>query len=620
MRNVLRSLFFTTAVARSVAFIALFYTIYYLYWRTFDSLNMDALWFSLLLLVVEVHGAINATLFMFMTWDQRPIARPAAPAGRTVDIFIPTYNEDLSILRMTILGALNVGYPHETWVLDDGRRAELCQLCQTMGVHYLTRPDNIYHKAGNINAALTQTSGEFIAIFDADQIPLPEFIGQTLGYFVDEKVAFVQTPQDFYNLDSVQHKTNWQSGETWHEQSLFYNIIQPGKNRWNAAFWCGSNSIMRRSALLAVGGIATETVTEDIHTSLRLHASGWKSIYCNEMLSMGLAPQDFMAFTVQRLRWGQGAMQVLRRENLLFKRGLTLVQRINYMASIITYFEAFQRLVYTLAPSIVLFTAILPIRAGVLPLALRFAPYFALGILANVALGKGRFRPIQTERYNLLKMATFIKASFALLGLEPGSFKVTPKGASKGLGAITQLAWPYYSLIVVLLVSMIVGGLRIAGLLGDTGSESAALLASEGWALFNLFIIVGAIRTVMQHVTRRNTYRFPVHVPVVVTLENRVLQGITANIHEQGLALLLSEPLPEAASIRVKIHLPLKDVEGRLVVRGSHLSDEMNDKSLWYSSGPFTPDTSVEADAIDEFLISVMARQIQPRSKLGLSM
>ena len=161
MRNVLRSFFFSTAVARSVALITLFYTIYYLYWRSFDSLNMDALWFSLPLLVVEVHGAVNASLFLFMSWDLRPIACPVAPKGRTVDIFIPTYNEDLSILRMTILGALNVSYPHETWVLDDGRREELSQLCQTMGVHYLTRPDNTYHKAGNINAALTQTSGEF---------------------------------------------------------------------------------------------------------------------------------------------------------------------------------------------------------------------------------------------------------------------------------------------------------------------------------------------------------------------------------------------------------------------------------------------------------------------------
>ena len=620
MINRLRSLFFATPVSRSVALLALFYTFYYLWWRIDSTLNMDALWFALPLLLVEFHGAVNFTLFIFMTWDLKPVLHPAAPAGRTVDIFIPTYNEDLSILRMTILGARNVRYPHETWVLDDGRRPALRDLCETINVHYLTRPDNTHHKAGNINAALTQTHGEFIAIFDADQIPLSDFIDQTLGYFVDEKVAFVQTPQEFYNLDSVQHKTNWQRGQTWHEQSLFYNIIQPGKNRWNAAFWCGSNSIMRRSALLSVGGIATETVTEDIHTSLRLHATGWKSIYHNELLSMGLAPQDFLAFTVQRLRWGQGAMQVLRRENPLFKKGLTFVQRLNYLSSIITYFEAFQRLVYILAPSIVLFTAVLPIHAGMLPFVSRFVPYFVLGILANMTLGKGRFRPIETEQYNLLKMITFIKASLTLLGLEPKSFKVTPKGASKGFGAITQLLWPYFALVAVLLVSMGTGGLRIAGFLGGTGGDSTALLISEGWALLNLFIIGGGIRAVLQHVTRRNTYRFPVNVPVTLRLANRSLTGITANVHEQGLALLLNEPLLETASVRVTMHLPQKEVEGTLVVRASHRSNEINDLSLWYSNGPFTLDTSVAADALDEFLISIMARQMQPQGKLALSM
>jgi len=619
MRNLLRSFFFMAPIARLLALVALFYTFYYLYWRVYNSLNMDALWFSLPLLLVEMYGAINFVLFIFVTWDQKPIAHPAAPRRRSVDIFIPTYNEDLSILRMTILGALKVQYPHETWVLDDGRRPAMRQLCETMDVHYLTRPDNTYHKAGNINAALAQTNGEFIAIFDADQIPLPDFLDHTLGYFVDEKVAFVQTPQEFYNLDSVQHKTNWQEGQTWHEQSLFYNVIQPGKNRWNAAFWCGSNSVMRRSALLSVGGIATETVTEDIHTSLRLHAAGWKSIYHNEMLSMGLAPQDFLAFTVQRLRWGQGAMQVLRRENPAFKRGLTLVQRINYLTSMVTYFEAFQRLVYTLAPSIVLFTAILPMQAGVLPFVLRFMPYFALGMLANVALGQGRFRPIETERYNLLKMATFIKASFALIGLEPRSFKVTPKGASKGLGAITPLVWPYYVIIVVILISMLIGGLRLAGLFGGTGGNFAALAVSEGWALYNLFIIVSAVQAVMQHMTRRNTYRFPIHVPVTVHIASRILTGITANLHEQGLALLLSEPLPEAASVRVTMHLPQKEVEGTLVVRASHPSNETNHRSLWYCGGLFTPETSIATNEINEFLISMMARQMQPLGELAPS-
>ncbi len=622
IRYVMRHILFLTPVARAIALIALVYTFYYLYWRAAYSLNLDALWFSVPLLLVEIHGTLNFMLFFFMTWHTRPVPHPAAPWGRSVDIFIPTYNEDLPILRMTILGALNVRYPHETWILDDGRREALRDLCAEMGVHYLTRPDNAHHKAGNINAALSQSQGEFIAIFDADQIPLPDFLDATLGYFVDQQVAFVQTPQEFYNLDSVQHKTNWQRGQTWHEQSLFYNVIQPGKNRWNAAFWCGSNSVMRRSALLSVGGIATETVTEDIHTSLRLHAAGWKSIYHDELLSMGLAPQDYLAFTVQRLRWGQGAMQVLRRENPLFLRGLTFPQRINYISSMITYFESFQRLIYTLAPSIVLFTAILPIRAAVLPFVMRFVPYFALGMLANIVLGKGHFRPFETERYNLLKMATFIQASFALIGLEPRSFKVTPKTASQGIRAITPLIWPYYLLLIIILLSMLVGGLRIAGLFGNVGANIDALAVSEGWAIFNLCIIGGGIRAVLLHITRRNTYRFPIHVPVTVWAGNHTTSGLTANVHERGLALLLQEPLPEAAHANLWIQLPQKTVSGTLMVRSSrpYHEGEQDGKHLWYVGGPFIPDTPTSADAIDQYLISIMAHQMLPMGGLTPSM
>jgi cellulose synthase (UDP-forming) len=620
IRSFVRQILLAPPVARAIALIALAYTFYYLYWRAAYSLNLDALWFSVPLLLVEMQGTLNAMLFYFMTWHIKPIPHPPAPWGRSVDIFIPTYNEDLSILRMTILGAINVRYPHETWVLDDGRRAALRDLCVEMGVHYLTRPNNTHHKAGNINAALSQTQGEFIAIFDADQIPLPDFLDHTLGYFVDEKVAFVQTPQEFYNLDSVQHQTNWKRGQTWHEQSLFYNVIQPGKNHWNAAFWCGSNSVMRRAALLSVGGIATETVTEDIHTSLRLHAAGWKSVYHDELLSMGLAPQDYLAFTVQRLRWGQGAMQVLRRENPLRLRGLTFAQRLNYISSMITYFESFQRLVYTLAPAIVLFTAILPISAAVLPFVERFVPYFALGILANCALGKGHFRPFETERYNLLKMATFIKASFALIGLEPKSFKVTPKSASQGMRAITPLIWPYYALMIIILLSMLVGGLRIFGVFGNIGANAPALEVSEGWAIFNLCIIGGGIRAVLRHITRRNTYRFPLHVPVSVWVGNHTVNGLTANVHERGLALLLTEPLPVATDARLWLQLPQITVGGTLIVRSSYPYQDHQQSGLWYVGGPFVPDTKKAAFAIDQFLISIMAHQMLPLGGLTPSM
>jgi len=615
MRNAFRRIFFSTFSARLLGVVALLYTLYYLYWRSRYSLNIDALFLSLPLLLAEFQGTFNFALFLLMTWDVTPVPHGAAPPDHSVDILIPTYNEDLSILKMTILGALNISYPHKTWVLDDGRRPAMRQLCQEMGVEYLTRPDNKHHKAGNINAALAQTDGEFVTIFDADHIPLPTFLDHTLGYFVDEKVAFVQTPQEFYNLDSIQHRTDWQKQITWHEQSMFYRVIQPGKNRWNAAFWCGSGSVMRRSALTSVGGIATESVTEDIHTSLRLHAAGWRSVYHDEVLCMGLAPQDFLSFTIQRLRWAQGAMQVLRRESPIFKKGLSLAQRLNYISSMFTYFESFQRLIYTLAPAVVLITTLLPINVGIAAFLIRFLPYFILGQVANIALGRGHFKVLETDRFNLLKMTTFIKAAFVLLGFDPKAFKVTPKSASQK-GMVLILLRPYYVLMGILIIGMVVGVLRLAGLFGPLANPEAFWM-SELWTLYNLWLMYRGVRSTVQHITKRNTYRFPVHVPVTLLTRKEKLSGVTANLHTQGIAILTDKALQQTDQARVLIYLPHMVVSGNLQVtfikrvESEQLLNTGNTDHMWMSGGIFTPDAKAGGNAIDEFLIGMMDQQLQ---------
>jgi len=201
---------------------------------------------------------LNYLLFAWMTRTVAP-ARPFLPPrpGLSVDVFIPTYNEDLDVLEATITGAVGIRYPHLTWVLDDGRRPEVEALARRLGADYLTRPDNLYHKAGNLNHALKHTTGEFIAILDADMVPQPDYLDRTLGYFEDEKLAFVQMPQEFYNQDSIQHDP---LSRHWHEQTLFFRVIQPGKNHTNSAFWTGSPSVMRRKSLEDIGGVATETV------------------------------------------------------------------------------------------------------------------------------------------------------------------------------------------------------------------------------------------------------------------------------------------------------------------------------------------------------------------------
>ena len=184
-------------VARSIAVIHGGYLVYYLVWRATSTLNPDALGFSLALLAIESTALLSFGLFAMMTWDVHHLSPFRFRPGAVVDIYIPTYNEDVSILEATLVGCNTIRYPHTTYVLDDGRRAEVETLAARLGCHYLTRANNAHAKAGNLNAALPRTSGEFIVVLDADTVPQPDFLDKTLGYFSDERVALVQLPQEF---------------------------------------------------------------------------------------------------------------------------------------------------------------------------------------------------------------------------------------------------------------------------------------------------------------------------------------------------------------------------------------------------------------------------------------
>ncbi len=344
-----------------------------------------------------------------MTRDISPTRRyKPAPAGLAVDILVPTYDEHLDVLEATLVGCNQVSYPHRTYILDDGRRPEVRALATRLGCDYFTRDFNTHAKAGNLNAALVRTRGEFVVVLDADMVPQRDLLDRTLGYFEDGGLAVIQLPQEFYNRDSIQH---YRKQPTWHEQALFFRIIQPGKNHSNSAFWCGSPSVIRRLALEDVSGVATPTITEDIHTSVRWHSRGWSSYYLNEPLAFGIAPQTIRAFLIQRLRWATGTMQLYgSRESSLWIRGLTIRQRLSYFASFMAYFESFQKLILLATPALIIVLGVFPMRVHFWDFVVRWVPYFAISLTANVLAGRGHFRYFQTEKYNMLKMVVFIQA------------------------------------------------------------------------------------------------------------------------------------------------------------------------------------------------------------------
>ena len=204
--------------------------IVYLGWRA-TTLNPEAPVFSRVVYGAELFGFATTLLHFFMVWRLTVRVSPPPRPGMSVDVFIPTYNEPVEIVRRTLLAARNIDYPHATWLLDDGNRPEMAGLASQLGVRYVTRPDNTHAKAGNLNHALRLSRADFVAIFDADHAPKRNFLDETLGYFEDSGVAFVQTPQDFFNLDSYQHRRKRGDRRVWTEQSLFFRVIQRGKDR-----------------------------------------------------------------------------------------------------------------------------------------------------------------------------------------------------------------------------------------------------------------------------------------------------------------------------------------------------------------------------------------------------
>ena len=184
------------------------------------------------------------------------------------------------LLRETIVCALNVRYPHKTYVLDDGCRGSVEALARELGADYIARKERDHAKAGNLNNALRITQGEFVITLDADHVPSPEFIDELIGFFADDQMAIVQTHQDFYNLDSFQHLLNVKKGYGWQQQELFFNVIQPGKDHYNAAFYCGSPAMIRRAALDDIGGFATGDIVWSTWTWMNFRSPNSSSGPC----------------------------------------------------------------------------------------------------------------------------------------------------------------------------------------------------------------------------------------------------------------------------------------------------------------------------------------------------
>ena len=568
-------------LTRAVAAISLGFSVVYIVWRWGWTLNTEALWFSVPLAIAETYGLLTAFFLTFTAWSLKQRRPPPPPPGRTIDVFVTTYDEPITIIRKTALAAREIRYPHQTWLLDDGHRDEVKAIASQLGIGYLRRENRQHAKAGNLNHALAHTTGEFILQLDADHVPLPQMLDRLLGFFEDETVAFVQSPQDFYNTDAFTYDVNVRQRRIWEDQQLFFRVLQPGKDRMNAAFFVGSCAVIRRKAVQEVGGFGTHTITEDIETSLLLHSKGWRSVYLNESLAFGLAPATARAFHVQHLRWGQGAMQVLRRYKPLGMPGLSLAQRIGYLDSLMTYLGGFQRLILYLAPIVFFTTGAFPLQVSGAVFATVFVPYILLQLVSFKLLARGHGSLLLADRYAMAKFFTHLLAVTGYLTRKPLKFRVTPKGVDSAplSSAIPQLA------VVVLTLAALAWAVyeRTLGYNDEIpGWGSAAFWVNVVFALWNASVAAQIVQLSLGGRHRRAEHRIAESLAVTF----RVLRpdgklsstdiAVTENLNQSGLALRTMYAVPDGS--RVEMILPLSTSE--VPVRGRVVHQTTSDTRL----------------------------------------
>lgn len=524
---------------------------------------------AILLFAVETYAIMVFFLSSFMTAD--PISRTLPPKVSaadlpTVDILVPSYNEPVEMLSVTLSAAKNMHYPaaKRTVVLcDDGgtdqrcnsddpelaqrsrkRRRDLQALCEELGVLYMTRALNEHAKAGNMSSALERLNGDLVVVFDADHVPSRDFLARTVGYFVqDPKLFLVQTPHFFLNPDPIDRNIGLRK-DCPPENEMFYHQGHRGLDRWGGAFFCGSAAVLRREALDSVGGFAGETITEDAETALEIHSQGWKSLYVDHAMIAGLQPETFTSFIEQRGRWATGMMQLLILKNPLRRKGLSITQRLCYLNSMTFWLFPLVRLTFILAPLAYLFFGLQIFVATIQEVLVYMTSYMAVSFMVQNAL-YGRVRwPLISELYETAQAPYLASAIFKTFWKpRAAKFNVTAKDEVLEENYLSPIYKPLLTIWVLAGLGVIAAGVRWILYPGDHN----ILMIVGGWAVFNFLIVSASLRVLAERQQRRAVPRVPMQVPAVAALGRSVDQFISATVLDASTsgARLNLRPLPE---------------------------------------------------------------------------
>jgi cellulose synthase (UDP-forming) len=574
----------------------MFFTVVYLAWRFFFTIPFEygivSIVTGMALLVVEVLGMVEAFVHYVNMYTVENYPFPEnIPEDRypDVDVFIATYSEPTELLYKTIHGCKKMKYPDPAkvhiYVCDDGHRAEMKALAQRMQVNYLDREDHEGAKAGNLNNGLAHSSSPYVVTFDADMIPRSNFLLRTIPYLVDAemkneglpqeeqvKIGFVQSPQSFYNLDLFQFNL-YSEQRIPNEQDYFYKDIQVARTRTNSVIYGGSNTVISREALQAIGGFYTGAITEDFATGILMEKKQFVSLGIGETLASGLSPQDLKSLVQQRIRWARGVIATGRKMHIFTSPDLTVAQKMNYWASIWYWYAPLKRLIYIMSP-IMYATFNFMVFKCTLPQVLLF--WLPMFISSNISLRMLSKNIRSTKWTSIYETVIFpfmlLPVLFESVGISMKKFKVTKKdGAQNEKGRNFIYTVPFLILIVLSLIGIV----RCILIMLDSGSFGPIVVLF--WLVYNLFLLVMSLFFVDGRVPYRKTERVMVQTPCKVRYQGEEYEGVTWDASEEGLAVRLRKPYFFEKDTNVEVLMDTEDYHVDLFGTVVHVAQRGDD-------------------------------------------
>lgn len=514
----------------------------YLDWRFRETLNWvetGGPFISLSLWCAEVYAFTTVALLLVQVGVGRKSPSTEAPIAceafqPSVDVLIPIYSESCEILEKTLIGAEAIEYRNKRlFVLDDSHRDDVRALAERYGATYFQGPKR-HAKAGNLNQALAQTAGELVVIFDTDHIPVWTFLKETVPYFADPRMGFVQTPHHFYNQDIFQRAFGT-SARIPNEQDLFNHAIQGGRHSWGGAFFVGSGAVFRRAAIQEVNGFNLMSITEDIHTSQHLHAKEWKSAFVEKDLAVGLTAENLSSYIVQRRRWMLGCLQIFLKDNPLFCQGLSLRHRVGYFASLYYFFFPLARVVFWITPLYFLLFHLHPILSDVSILVAYVLPFMLMLPLMSSTMLPGWPRLLWSSTYEATVAFPLFRSMFDLFLPKRLGFKVTPKGLTSA-----RRTFDWRSSLALVAATVITMGAIAKGLweFWFFGIEKDAYFFNLSWAGVNLVTLLIGLSMAWERPQRRGEERILRRINCTLKAPGFQFAGVTDDVSLSGVSFL----------------------------------------------------------------------------------